>query len=84
MEHLWIGVPSIKNPYFKDPMRFLFWTFLKCPFLNSSKKCFLGALKNLEIKMIGFAAMKMVRKTNAELLENFKNFGKGPPEIGHF
>jgi hypothetical protein len=29
MEHMWIGVPSIKNPpYFKDPMRFLFWTFL--------------------------------------------------------
>ena len=28
MEQLWIGVPSIKIPYFKDPMRFLFWTFL--------------------------------------------------------
>jgi hypothetical protein len=50
-------------------MRFLFWTFLKCPFLDSSKKCFFTALKNPEMKKVGIAALKMVRKNNIGMLE---------------
>ena len=45
MEQLYIGVPSIKTPYFKDPMRFLFWTFL-----DILKMSIFGFLKEMFFK----------------------------------
>jgi hypothetical protein len=63
----WKCLSSLIPPFLvEDRMTFWKWTFLKydkCPNLISSKKCFLGALKNLE-ESIGFiVALKMLRKT---------------------
>jgi hypothetical protein len=56
-------------------MTFWKWTFLKidkCPNLISSKKCFLGALKNLEENIGLIVALKMLQKTTI-CIQSWKN-----------
>jgi hypothetical protein len=59
----------------EDRMTFWKWTFLKydkCPNLISSKKCFLGALKNLEENIEFIVALKMLRKIMISI-QSWKN-----------
>ena len=87
MEQLWIGVPSIKIPYFKDPMRFLFWTFLdilKMSIFGFLKIIFFYALKNLETKLFGISALKMVRKTKVGFLDFLRILEKDPLKLDIF
>jgi hypothetical protein len=87
MEQLYIGVPSIKTPYFKDPMRFLFWTFL-----DILKMSIFGFLKIIFFMRTEKSRNENVWKCRSEngkenqswIFGFFKKFWKMTPKNGHF
>ena len=87
MEQLYIGVPSIKTPYFKDPMRFLFWTFLDI--LKMSIFGFLKIIFFMRTEKSGNENVWNCRSENGKKKQywnfpNFKKFVNRPLKIGHF
>jgi hypothetical protein len=79
MEQLWIGVPSIKIPYFKDPMRFLFWTFLdilKMSIFRFLEEMFFYRSEKSKNENVGNCRSENGKEINDEILDFLRNFGK--------
>jgi hypothetical protein len=67
------------TPYFKDPMRFLFWTFLdifKMSIFGFLKKIFFMRTEKSGNKNDWICRSENGKKTQYWNVGNFKNFGK--------
>ena len=79
MEQLYIGVPSIKTPYFKDPMRFLFWTFLdilKMSIFGFLKIIFFMRTEKFRNENVWKCRSENGKENQSWIFEIFKNFEK--------